>query len=150
MRSRNRRFPRGLGAYSEGDPNSWPQQPGYADLPVFNPPALGLENVWQNLTIAQLIPFDVANVSTLIVTANPRRNGVLVQNQSAAASNLYINFNADAAVTNGFLIAAGTAVLFDFTTPRDDITVFFDNAAPQHGVLVEFHVTYPMPQPGSP
>lgn len=123
--------------YGRGDPNTTPQNPHYSEDTVFNPPALGLENVWQNLNTALLTPFDVANASSQVISGNPRRNGLIIQNQSALGADLYVNFGAAASVANGLLLASGVTLLLDFWCPRDDIHVFFDNAVAQHGVVVE-------------
>lgn len=134
----------GYGLYGQGDPNTWPQEPRYDDQPVYNPPAIGLENVWQNLNGAILTPFDVANTSVSIITANARRNGLIIQNQSAAGSNLYVNFGNLASVASGLRIASGVTLLLDFWVPRDDIQVFYDNAAVQHGIIVEGTMQAPL------
>lgn len=132
-----RAMQRQFGNYSESDPNVTPQEPRYTESEVFNPPALALENVWQNLNNALITPFDVANVSVQVISGNARRNGLMVQNQSAAGSDLYINFGNPASVASGLRLASGVTMLLDFWVPRNDIYVFFNNAAAQHGVIVE-------------
>lgn len=67
----------------------------------------------------------VAGVTTRALSANIRRSGLVIQNKDAAAVLVYSLGN-DRGL-NGFNVAAGGTVLFDFTTPPD--TLYLISAA---------------------
>ncbi len=94
--------------------------------------------VYQNNTSFSVYPFVIgtAQGSVQIVPQNLKRMWLLIQNQSAA-SNLYVNFSSGANVGNGILLAFGQGIVIDVNVPNNSVNVFFNNATPQAGVLVE-------------
>ncbi|MHB8414588.1 MAG: hypothetical protein ACYDDA_03785 [Acidiferrobacteraceae bacterium] len=75
-----------------------------------------------NRNVTNLVPFQlVANVSVRALAYNPRRSGLIIQNQDAAAPMNY-SLGADRKF-RGLVIAAGGTVLFDFTTPPDTLYI---------------------------
>jgi len=68
-------------------------------------PGEGDSSEWQNRYTQNNIPFtlEVADLSELIIPANPLRVYVLVQNKDAAAD-IFINFGNDATDYNGIII----------------------------------------------
>ncbi len=94
--------------------------------------------IYANNTSFSTYPFVIgtAQGSTQIVPQNLKRMWLLVQNQSAA-SNLYINFSSGASVGNGILLGFGQGIVIDVNVPNNSVNIFFNNATPQPGVLVE-------------
>lgn len=82
-------------------------------------PAAG-SNGWVNKNVTNQIPFLlVAGISVRALPYNPKRSGLLIQNLDATNVINY-SFSNDLQL-NGFQIAAGGAVLLDFTTPPDTL-----------------------------
>ncbi len=94
--------------------------------------------IYKNNTSFSVYPFVIGTVqgSVQIVPQNLKRQWLLIQNQSAA-SDMYINFSSGAGVGNGILLAFGQGIVIDTGVPNNSINVFFNNATPQAGVLVE-------------
>lgn len=95
------------------------------DNPLIPPAATGpgsLDN-FRNRNVANTTPTQlVANVSTRILGANPRRTGLLIQNKDATAS-LFFAFGNAADITSVSVPPGGYA-LFDFTTPASELYLF--------------------------
>ncbi len=94
--------------------------------------------VFQNNTSYTSYPFVIgtAQGSTQIVPQNQKRMWLMIQNQSSG-SDMYVNFSTGAGVNNGILLGAGVGLVIDYNPPNNSINVFFNNATPQAGVLVE-------------
>lgn len=140
-----------LGQYGE-NPNTNPVPPsGYRDGDVFNAATANALQARQyapeqpfvaNTQHAATYPFQIGTVqgSQSILPANSRRSLLLVQNQSTA-TNLFFNFAQDAGLNQGILLAPGVAVFFDYICPSDSVSVFFNNATAQPGLLCEVSPT---------
>lgn len=64
----------------------------------------------------------LANAATRALPRNPRRVGLVIQNKDTTADMFYsFGNNLDG---NGLLIAPRSSVLFDFTTPADELYLF--------------------------
>lgn len=154
------------GSVQKGDPNTFPGGEwlpiglGYDDTTVFNGtngaatpadapsfgPTAAVGNMPEGATpyvssaVFTPFPFTIGTasnpVSPIIIPKNPSRAALLVQNLSGV-TNLLINFGAPANLNLGFIIVPGGAALFDQFTPTNDIYAFFNNAAPQSGVIFE-------------
>lgn len=85
---------------------------------------------------AYFLQIGTAQGSVNVLPSNNRRTLVLFQNQSTA-TNMYINFAQDAGLNQGLLLAPGVGVFFDYVCPSDSINVFFNNATPQPGLVLE-------------
>jgi hypothetical protein len=127
------------GDFGTGDPNSFPQIPGsdsgYDESQVYNPERIDIGG-YENKVTFNLIAFNIANTSTLIVPENLRRVFLAVQNQDTAAD-LYVNFQNAASVAQGLKLVAGGNFVFDVVCPRDAIYAFFNNAAVKVGIAIE-------------
>jgi|SRR5271167_4969025 len=78
---------------------------------------------WQNNNVTQTIPVQLtAGVSLRVLVNNPKRTGLVIQNNDAAAAMQY-SFGNDIGAF-GKSIAAGGADLYDFTTPSDALYIF--------------------------
>lgn len=162
---RVRRYPfatAGLG-YSQNDPNSFPTDINYSERIVFGTtiPLASLPNsgALQDLNdqIAQsqqnnpplssngglasaplsfnVLPFVAAASSQQVLSANPRRGALLMQNQSATVT-LYFNLGQFAGVNQGIQLGPGLGLLFDVRVPNNYVTVIAaGGSAP--GIAVE-------------
>jgi hypothetical protein len=93
-------------------------------------PATGLATTqggWVNRNVTNTIPFQLtAGVSTRALPYNPKRTGLLIQNDDTV-NPLNFSFSNDLK-GNGVSIGPGGAVLFDFTTPPDTLYLFCGGA----------------------
>lgn len=82
---------------------------------------------WQNKNVTNQIPFLlVAGISIRALAYNAKRCGLLIQNLDATN---VINYSFSNDLQGlGFQIAAGGAVLLDFTTPPDTLYLFSGTA----------------------
>lgn len=94
--------------------------------------------IYQNNTSFSTYPFVIGTTqgSTQIVPQNLKRMWLLIQNQSTA-SDMYVNFSSGAGVGNGIKLSFGVGIVIDVNVPNNSINVFFNNATPQAGVIVE-------------
>jgi hypothetical protein len=60
-----------------------------------------------------MYPFISQLVSTKVVPANPYRAFLIVQNNDVAANFIFVNFGADASLTNALRIAGGGNLVFE-------------------------------------
>jgi hypothetical protein len=138
---------RALGSYGEGDPNTH-NQSAYGDG-VFNAApggAMGQSRTAGMVQAAAIInntsfstyPFAISQFegAVSILPQNPRRTALLIQNQSAT-EDLYINFSGDAAVGYGMLLGPEQGILFDQVVPNNSVSIFFDAATVERGVVIE-------------
>lgn len=89
------------------------------------PPAFAaqLDN-FKNRNLTSTIPVQlVANQTVRILPRNYRRTGLLIQNVDTAADIRY-SFGNDLQGAGLLLTANGSAALFDFTTPPDEVYLF--------------------------
>lgn len=90
---------------------------------------------WLNPVVATQV--NLGNVQGAVLGLNPKRVGLIIQNNSASGGpNLYVSFGSPAAVGQGLKIAPGGGVLMDFACPRSPIYVISD-ASGMVGVMVE-------------
>jgi hypothetical protein len=101
-----------------------------------NPQGGASSGGWINRNVSNQIPFQlVAGVTTRALPYNPKRTGLIIQNQDAATP---LNFSlAQDLQGNGFILPAGGDVLLDFTTPPDTLYLFC-GAANIRVMVVEF------------
>lgn len=107
---------------------------------------------WLNPVVAQQV--DIGNITSAVLGLNPKRVGLIIQNNSAAGGpNLYVSFGQVAVAGKGLKVAPnGGAVLMDFACPRNPVYVTVD-AAGMIGTIIELsNVPLPpqtqMPQGG--
>ena len=108
--------------------------PGALQTTVNTPPQ------YTNYNTSFVAPFVTGRTSSQVLPTNPLRTFLLIQNLSAA-SNLYFNLGSGAGVNSGVLLSAGQGIVFDNTSPSDSINVYYDNATPQQGVVLEMRFT---------
>lgn len=143
-----------LGDYSEDDRNTF-NAPAYDETDVFNGATGGTDTgfsiqaamssqpvglppmVQKNLNSFAVYPFAIgsADGSRTILPYNPKRTILIAQNNSTTDI-LYLNFSSDANLTS-LQLAVGVAVILDYTCPNNSISVFFNNATPQSGIIIE-------------
>jgi hypothetical protein len=92
--------------------------------------------IYLNTNTSYIAPFVTADTSTPVLPQNPLRKLLLVQNLSLA-NDLYFSLGGGASVYNGVLLTAQQGVIFDIVCPSDSVNVFFDNATPQPGLVLE-------------
>lgn len=144
-----------LGDYSEDDRNTF-NRPPYNEQDVFNGGAGGTDAgvsvqaamtqgaigvppmIQKNIISYALYPFAIGtgNGAVTILPYNAKRTLLIIQNQSAA-DDLYVNFGSDASVNSGLILAAGVGLVLDTSPPNNSISVFYNNATPQGGVIIE-------------
>lgn len=93
-----------------------------------------------NYNTSFLAPFVIANTSTQILPQNNKRTLLLIQNLSSS-SDLYFALGGGASINNGILLAADQGIVFDSVCPTDSLNVFFNNASPQQGIVMEVRFT---------
>ena len=92
-------------------------------LKPISPTTEGVLDTFQNRNMTTTTPYQlIANQSIRALPRNPRRVGLLIQNLDATAIGNYSLGNDLADL--GLQIAAGGAVLFDFTCPPDEVYLF--------------------------
>lgn len=89
------------------------------------PPAFAAElDGFKNRNLTSTIPVQLqAGLSVRILPRNLRRSGLLIQNVDVAADIRY-SFGNDLGTSGLLLKANGSAALFDFTTPPDELYLF--------------------------
>jgi hypothetical protein len=148
-------FPAAGVGYGQGDPNSFPSDGlAYDEKITFgsrSPIALSsLPNSGALTALADqlgaalateaglncnVLPFVADLSSQQVLSANPRRQMLLVQNQSTT-DNIYFQFGQSAAVNFGIKLGPGIGLMFDTKVPTNYVTVVANNVNVQ-GVVAE-------------
>jgi len=149
--------------YSQNDPNCFPEGLRYDETIIFGDPnAIPLSSLPNSGSLQQLnqtiaastppaadtgaglqtggpynftvTPFFAGAGSQQVLSANPKRQTLLVQNQDAA-NTMFFNLGQFAGLNQGILVGPQLGILFDLKVPNNYVTVY--SATGVRGVVVE-------------